>query len=311
MIVAVGSGVCSAFITAEISVPLATRQLRCESIRMESVCALEPSLAPRSAGAAAVLDVNFGRRRSMMPSQVYIARASPNEDRAVPFDEDPPKPMFDSFSYVGPPITLEALRRKFGTRSSIWGDWNSEQTRRFYKQQLPKALQMDGALGLSLEERARLASQARSALRIYARERSHLPIRLFASAYDGLRHLYDFGSWSSSGMNWVEVKQKYSNEAKAALGAAASPEELDSYVYRRIVSKACSTNEFIDGIALREDCKSIAAQLWGLSPFGKLACGVKRSLGALWSKLASKHASPSSACAISMFWAKRILSLEF
>lgn len=58
---------------------------------------------------------------------------------------------------------------------------------------------VDGALGLSLVERAHLASANRHALRLYARERCHLPSRLAAALYDGLRHLHYFGTWCASG----------------------------------------------------------------------------------------------------------------
>ena len=58
---------------------------------------------------------------------------------------------------------------------------------------------VDGALGLSLVERAHLASANRHALRLYSRERCHLPSRLVAALYDGLRHLHYFGTWCASG----------------------------------------------------------------------------------------------------------------
>lgn len=40
-----------------------------------------------------------------------------------------------------PPTSLEDLRRKYGTRRSLWGDWDSAATRKFYIEQLPKSLQ--------------------------------------------------------------------------------------------------------------------------------------------------------------------------
>lgn len=107
-------------------------------------------------------------------------------------------------------------------------------------------MQIDGALGLSLEERAHLASEARHALRLYARERCHLPGRIIAGLYDGIRHLYSFGYWSHDGMNWDEVFAKYAKEAKQTLGKECSQEDIELFVYRRIVDKACMTNEFFD-----------------------------------------------------------------
>lgn len=116
--------------------------------------------------------------------------------------KEPPK---ISNHYACPPTSLEALRRRYGTNKEFWGDWSAEQTRSFYKQMLPKALQIDGALGLSLEQRAEIASANRHALRLYSRERCHLPARIVARLYDGLRHLHCFGYWKSQGMDWNEV----------------------------------------------------------------------------------------------------------
>jgi hypothetical protein len=43
--------------------------------------------------------------------------------------------------YTCPPTTLETLRKRFGTRQTVWGEWSPAQTRQFYKSQLPRALQ--------------------------------------------------------------------------------------------------------------------------------------------------------------------------
>lgn len=148
--------------------------------------------------------------------------------------------------YTCPPTSLEALRRRYGT-SDFWGDWSPAETRRFYKQMLPKALSIDGALGLSLKQRAEIASANRHALRLYARERCHLPARIIAKLYDGLRHLHSFGTWNSDGMSWTEVKQKYSLEAKAQ--GCETEEDVLLFVYNRIVEKASATNPLFDEIS--------------------------------------------------------------
>lgn len=101
-----------------------------------------------------------------------------------------------------------------------------------------------------MQERAELASAARHALRRYARERCHLPGRLLARLYDGIRHLYDFGKWSSTGMTWEEVKEKYRRQAIKELGADASVDDIEYFIHKRVVDKACSTNQFFDRIAL-------------------------------------------------------------
>lgn len=110
---------------------------------------------------------------------------------------------------------------------------------------------VDGAFGLSLEERAKLASQARHALKLYARERSQLPVRLFARFYDGFRHWLDFGSWAADGLTWPELKLKYTRQARRELGEHATNEQIEEFVYRKIVDKACCTNKFLDSLAER------------------------------------------------------------
>lgn len=154
--------------------------------------------------------------------------------------------------YACPPTSLDALRRRYGSSKSIWGEWSCTETRRFYRQQLPVSLRMDGVMGLSLEERARLAAEARHALRVYARERCHLPGRVVAMAFDGMRHWQTFGYVRWDGMTWPEVKAKYLRRARLALGPQASPEELEQRVYELIVERACATNELMDSIALQD-----------------------------------------------------------
>lgn len=170
--------------------------------------------------------------------------------------------------YTCPPTTVKMLRRRYGTNKSYWGEWSASQARQFYKSQLPKALQIEGALGLTLEERAKLASEARHALRIYARERSNIIARIIAELYDGIRHFQSFGYWSSDGMNWNEVKLKYSLKAKQKLGPNATQEEIDSLVYHCIVDKACATNTVLDEMTLngtRIDLKNISKLIQSLS----------------------------------------------
>lgn len=151
--------------------------------------------------------------------------------------------------YACPPTSLESLRKRYGTRRSLWGEWSNAETRAFYRTQLPRALQIDGALGLSLEERAQLASEARHALRVYSRERCFLPGRVAARIYDGLRHFQLFGYWSCDGMNWTEVKEKYAKDARIQLGPDAPIADIEMYVYRKIVDRACATNAIFDHYA--------------------------------------------------------------
>lgn len=163
--------------------------------------------------------------------------------------------------YACPPTSVEALRKRYGSSKSVWGEWSNCDTRRFYKQQLPRALQIDGALGLSLEERAQLASAARHALRVYARERCHLPGRMIARLYDGIRHLQTFGYWSSTGMTWEEVLLKYQAQAKRQLGKDATEEDILEFVYKRILEKSCESNAAVDEMSIKQK-KSSAANIF-------------------------------------------------
>jgi len=150
--------------------------------------------------------------------------------------------------YTVPATTIESLRQRFGEREGLWGGWSCGETRRFYRQQLPYSLRIDGALGLSLEERAVLAAEARHALRMYARERCILPGRVLAGLYDGLRHMAVYGTWASGGLTWEELKHKYTQEAYATLGDSADDELVALFVYGRIVDKACMTNPLFDNL---------------------------------------------------------------
>ena len=64
---------------------------------------------------------------------------SNNEDECS-FLENIIKPSM-SKHYACPPSSLAALRKRYGTRKSIWGEWTPAQTRQFYKSQLPKAFE--------------------------------------------------------------------------------------------------------------------------------------------------------------------------
>lgn len=151
--------------------------------------------------------------------------------------------------YMFSQTSVAILRKRFGSRKSMWGEWTDEETRTFYKQQLPRSLLEEGALSLSLKERAQLAAEARHALRLYARERQKLPGRVVARCTDGLRHLQEFGYWSSRGMSWEELMKKYSSEARTILGPNVSTVDVENYCYTRIVERSCVTNSAFDKIA--------------------------------------------------------------
>lgn len=256
IMVAVASLFLSIVISAE-DIPVASQSVR-------SVRRTGPSMARHSAEHSA-----HSSKRAAFVHHTTAVRSQPSylttlrmNDELTPmvarFDRSeevlsPPvnhlnKPEY-SKHYACPPTSIESLRKRYGTRQSLWGEWSNAETRAFYRTQLPRALQIDGALGLTLEERAQLASEARHALRVYSRERCYLPGRVAARIYDGLRHFQLFGYWSCDGMNWTEVKEKYARDGRIQLGEGVSKEELEMFVYRKIVDRACATNAIFDHYA--------------------------------------------------------------
>eukprot|EP00903_Cladosiphon_okamuranus_P013597 g12664.t1 len=100
----------------------------------------------------------------------------------------------------------------------------------------------------TLEERARLASMARHAARMYVRERCHLPSRVVAHLYDGLRHLKEFGTFRVTGMTWEELWDKYEKKILAE-DPALDGEALKTSVCLRILEKSCSTSEVFNNLS--------------------------------------------------------------
>ncbi len=149
-----------------------------------------------------------------------------------------------------PPKDVDSLRKQYGTNKNVFGDWSFRETREFYKKMLPYTLQIDGALGMSLEERAIAAAEARRAVRMYCRERCVLPGRVMSTLYDGLRSFSERREWNTEGLSWDDLKEKYAKEGLENLGADASEELLMMYVYSRVLEKSCETNDFFDKIAI-------------------------------------------------------------
>lgn len=100
----------------------------------------------------------------------------------------------------------------------------------------------------TLEERARLASMARHAARLYVRERCHLPSRVVAHLYDGLRHLKEFGTFRVTGMTWEELWDKYEKKILSE-DPTLEGEALKTSVCLRILEKSCSTSEVFNNLS--------------------------------------------------------------
>jgi hypothetical protein len=170
--------------------------------------------------------------------------------------------------------TLNGLRNTFGgNRNKLWGDLDPVTTRKLYKSLLPTALcELVLDLGVPPEELAPLAYAARKAAKLYARERSRVPTRIAASAYDGFRQLQRYGKFQPAGMSYDQVWDKYRRltylETTTTTGGANgkanrapssslpnsndwSEEDLVARTCMKIIESSCRTNPRIDQLTLR------------------------------------------------------------
>lgn len=162
------------------------------------------------------------------------------------------------------PMTLQMLRKEYGPRENFWGDLSASETRQLYHHLLPRVVLIEAEFQeLPLKTRAYIASMARYAAKLYARERCTLPGRLAASLYDGTRHAIRYGRWSWTGMTVDQIWLKYVEELMQEKGVksiaqATEEDELYQALYKRIINKSCSTNPIIDRISMlpRNDTKS-------------------------------------------------------
>jgi hypothetical protein len=165
--------------------------------------------------------------------------------------------------------TLNGLRDAFGgNRNKVWGDLDPVTTRKLYKSLLPTALcELVLDLGVRPEELAPLAYAARKAAKLYARERSCVPARIAATAYDGFRQLKRYGKFQPAGMSYDQVWDKYrrltyletsnsstsaqSNRLSSLPNSGWSEEEIVARTCMKIIESSCRTNPQIDQFAVR------------------------------------------------------------
>ena len=163
--------------------------------------------------------------------------------------------------------SVAGLRESFGTnRNVIWGDFDASITRRLYKCLLPVALLELYETGhVPPQDLAPLAYRARVAAKLYARERSHVPARLAAAAFDGYRQWRKYGRFDSNGMSYDQVWNKYAamiaqeKSSKARISDATPPsiqdvDENDSVTAKiclKILERSCHSNEMIDRLVLK------------------------------------------------------------
>ncbi|VEU38261.1 unnamed protein product [Pseudo-nitzschia multistriata] len=179
--------------------------------------------------------------------------------------------------------TLEGLRETFGSnRNKLYGDLDVATTRRLYKSLLPTAVcELVLDLEVKPEELAQLAYDARKAAKLYARERCHLPARVFANCYDGVRSFRRYGRFQVEGMSYDQIFNKYyersarersmrkiSSQKKGEQGIDIGDvggtdvshgwdeEDIVTQTCMKILESACRTNPFIDQLALSSSNES-------------------------------------------------------
>lgn len=156
---------------------------------------------------------------------------------------------------------VETLRERFGTnRNVLWGDLGPSETRKLYHTLLPQALVglYDGGL-MRPHELAPLAYEARKAAKKYARERSILPVRMAAMAFDGYRSCRDYGIWSHHGLSWNQVWQKYEKRIEREFDFSNGEDddsrgvEITKQICLRILESSCRTNVAVNQLVLGEE----------------------------------------------------------
>lgn len=162
---------------------------------------------------------------------------------------------------------VDTLRSMFGTnRNRFWGDLDNASARRLYHTLLPRMLMGLYAQGLTTpDELAPLAFEARQAAKKYTRERSNVPGRVLATAYDGFRHLKNYGKWSGIGLSWEELWRKYEDQvlreiwskSEEELWSEVDEDDVSTKVALKILERSCITNSRIDDALLSEKIEKI------------------------------------------------------
>ncbi len=163
---------------------------------------------------------------------------------------------------------VDSLRQLFGeNRNKLWGDLDATTSRRLYKTLLPRALLEMHKLGIRPEDLAPLAYKARLAAKLYARERSQLPARVGAAAFDGYRQWRRYGKFQPLGMTYPQVWDKYETMILQELGrdqhSDLTDEDVTAKICLKILERSCQTNERVDRFLFRrspsDDDKSLSS----------------------------------------------------
>jgi len=196
-------------------------------------------------------NIFLGNGLHISPLERIVHRKSPLTEKNE--EEVPPAKQISSEKF---PTDVNALRNLFGlNRNSLWGDLDSPTSRRLYQALLPRTLLRLHREGLAAEELAPLAYEVRVAAKVYARERCRVPGRILAVAYDGFRHLWKYGFWSSKGLSWLELWDKYEMQIKeevSEIDPSATQEDFTVKICLRILERSCVTNAGVDWLLLSE-----------------------------------------------------------
>jgi hypothetical protein len=155
--------------------------------------------------------------------------------------------------------SVAGLREAFGRNHNIvWGDLDAATTRRLYKCLLPVALlELYEAGHVPPMELAPLAYRARVAAKLYARERSQVPVRMFAAMFDGYRQWRKYGSFDCTGMTYDQVWNKYAaliGQETSQTASEVKDDENNSVTAKiclKILERSCQSNEMIDRLVLK------------------------------------------------------------
>jgi hypothetical protein len=153
---------------------------------------------------------------------------------------------------------LENLRETFGSnQNKLWGDLDPSTARRLYRYLMPTALIQLVKVGVQPQDLAPLAYEARVAAKLYARERSIVPVRIAAVLYDGIRQLKRYGRFQSHGMTYDQVWEKYHkvimDDSEDNICDDLCEQDVTAKICLKILERSCSTNESIDRWVLPTD----------------------------------------------------------
>ena len=177
-------------------------------------------------------------RKSMTAarSAIFDAESSSGSSSSSSTVTDPGA-LNESAKAYGLYTTVEELRAEYGTGRTL----DAAETRDLYHSLLPTQL-LHEEDSTTLAERAQIAIAARRAARLYARERTMLPLMMGSELYDGMRHLLESGSFKRTGLSDEEIWHKYAGYVPS------EGESLPEQVYYTIIEKACSSNQHIDAM---------------------------------------------------------------